>query len=577
MLSKIVDYLKDEEDQNPSFIRLTRNLLLFVIFANLAVLPLVTGWVSADSQNEIAFSALTITLILEGIALFNVQRGKVGMAKVVVPLALTLAATVIALTTNGLKSSAIAGFPIFLLIAAVLLGRRLLVIISSLIILALITIAVRDLSGQIRFVPAGLDDAIILPILMLTTAAIIDLLVRRLNESIVRVRESERIQREENVELTQLRTSLEERVRQRTFDLEQANQINERRARQFRAVAQVMKAISTIQDLDSLLPRITQVISNQFGVYHAGIFLLDPQKEFAILRAANSEGGQRMLVHGHKLQVGQTGIVGFVTATGQPRIALDVGADAAYFNNPDLPHTRSEMALPLRFAGQVIGALDVQSTEANAFSRDDIDALETLADQVSVAINNAFTIEKAQQSLAEAQSALGETTREAWQVMRPKTLGLGMQLVESSVRPLEQPLEGTHVQDAVKKGMTTFASDKNNRTIIAIPIRLRDQIVGVMQISPRGNISLREDETDIAEAVAQRLSLAIEAATLLQSTQQRADIERVTTDITTRIGASTRFETILQTAAQELSRALGGSDVLVQIEPVALELSIDNQ
>jgi GAF domain-containing protein len=220
--------------------------------------------------------------------------------------------------------------------------------------------------------------------------------------------------------------------------------------------------------------------------------------------------------------------------------------------------------------------LDVQSTQSNAFSEDDVEVLSTLADQVSVAINNALTIEKAQQSLAEAQSALGVTTREAWQVMRPQTFGLGLQLSEANVKPLEQPLEGNHIQDAIKYGRTMLATSQN-RSVIAIPVRLRGQVIGVMQITARESVILSEDDTEIAEAVAQRLSLAIESATLLQATQQRADIERITSMITSRISTSTRFETILQTAAQELSRALGGSDVLVQIEPVALELSVENQ
>ncbi|NOH03110.1 MAG: GAF domain-containing protein [Chloroflexi bacterium] len=577
MFSKIIGSLRDEEDRNPSFIKLTRNILLFVIFTNAALLPLVTGYIGEGSRNPIAFLVLIVTLVLEIIALFNTYRGNVGMAKVIVPLALISAATVIALSINGLKNSAMTALPVILMISAILLGRRAMLFVTPLVVAALAFIAVRDLSGQIPFVPAGLDDAIILPILVLSTAGIIDLLIRRLNESITRARESEKLQREENVELTQLRNTLEERVQQRTSDLEQANRLNERRARQFRAVAQVMRTISTYQDLDTLLPRITHVISEQFGNYHTGIFLFDNQREYAVLRAANSEGGQKMLARGHKLQVGHTGIVGFVTATGQPRIALDVGVDAAFFNNPDLPNTHSEIALPLRFANQIIGALDVQSTEANAFSEDDIDVLSTLADLVAVAINNALTIEQAQQSLAEARSALGETAREAWQVMRPKTLGLGLQLSESSVKPLEQPLEGGHILDAVKKGKTTLTTNENGRTLIAIPVRLRDQIVGVIQIGSRREAALTEDTTEIAEAVAERLSLAIEAATLLQATQQRAEIERVTTSITTRISASTRFETILQTAAQELSRALGGSDVLVQIEPVALELSVEDQ
>jgi GAF domain-containing protein len=334
-----------------------------------------------------------------------------------------------------------------------------------------------------------------------------------------------------------------------------------------------MSAVSSVQLLDDLLPLITRVISEQFNVYHTGVFLLDDKKELAILRAANSEGGQRMLARKHSLPVGQTGIVGYVAATGQPRIALDVGSDSAYFDNPDLPETHSEIALPLRYAGQIIGVLDVQSLEPNAFQSDDVTALSTLSNQVAVAINNALTIEEANKALAEARSAIGQVTQEAWQVLRPTQLGLGFTYSETGVKPLQEPLDNMQAHEALNKGQTMITTSPDHRTVLAVPIRLRDRVIGVMQLSNRSSYEkLTQDDADIAEAVAQRLSLAIETATLLQSTQHRADIEKVTANITSKVSSSARFETILQIAAQELSRALGGSDVLVQIEPAALKM-----
>ena len=390
-------------------------------------------------------------------------------------------------------------------------------------------------------------------------------------------REIDEGQRQANIAFRKLeeeRNLLDERIKLRTADLDLSAKNSARRARQFEAISQIVKAISSFQDLDTLLPHITQVISEQFNTYHTGIFLLDNEQEYAVLRASNSEGGRKMLAREHKLQVGHTGIVGFVTATGRARIALDVGTDAAYFDNPDLPDTRSEIALPLRHGGQVIGALDVQSTESNAFSQDDVDVLVTLADQVAVTINNTLEFEKGRKSLAESQSMFNEVTRESWKVMRPKSLGLGYQTAGTDIIPLINPLEGAHVQEAITKGQTIASSQESASSSLTIPIRLRGQVVGVMSLRTHENHKLSADDTDIAEAVAERLSLAIETAVLLQSTQHRADIERVTTNISSKIGASTRFETILQTAAQELSRALGGSDVLVQIEPASIELGM---
>jgi GAF domain-containing protein len=317
------------------------------------------------------------------------------------------------------------------------------------------------------------------------------------------------------------------------------------------------------------------VISEQFDIYHTGIFLLDDSREFAILRAANSEGGKKMLAREHRLAVGQIGIVGFVTATGQPRIALDVGADAVFFDNPDLPNTHSEIALPLRYAGVVLGALDVQSTESNAFAQNDIEILILLADQVATAIMNTLTLEEARNTVSKFQSSFDNKTHESWKVMQSRSLGLGFQLTGSTIKPLDAPLEGKHIRQALTQNKAVLSNEDGAASSFAIPIRLRGQIIGVINLRTNNNYKLTIDDTDIAEAVTERLSLAIETATLLQATQRRADIERLTTNISSKISSSTRFETILQTAAQELSTALGGSDVLIQIEPISIELSME--
>ena len=573
MLSRFLNYFRDEEDSNPSFIRMTRNILIFVILINLFLLPLVIGLFGEESRNIPALFVLSINLILEIISLYYALRGKVGMAKLIVPLALIAAIAIIAVNTNGLRDISIVGLPLVLVIAALLLGKRAMWVVAPIAVITALVIAVLDLTSGRSITKVGVDDAIIIIILLVGCSAIIQALINRLTETINKLQKNEKIQLEENRELNELRQSLEERVNQRTAELDTANQFNLRRARQFEAISQVVKAISSIQDLDTLMPRITQVISEQFNTYHTGIFLLDKEREFAVLRASNSMGGQKMLERGHKLQVGQTGIVGFVTATGRARIALDVGTDAAYFDNPNLPDTRSEIALPLRYSGQIIGALDVQSLDANAFGQDDIEALTTLADQVAVTINNTLILEEARKSLNESQSAFGNFTRDSWKIMQPKSLGLGFQLKESVVTPLDQPLTGKDIQEAVTRGATIISDKDNGGSNLTIPIRLRGKTIGIINLRTAQQ-KLTSDDADIAESVTERLSLAIETALLIQTTQHRADVERITSDISSRINSSTRFETILQTAAQELSRALGGSDVLVQIEPASIELGM---
>src|SRR5690606_26143654 len=132
---------------------------------------------------------------------------------------------------------------------------------------------------------------------------------------------------------------LEDKIAERTAELEKINASNANRAAQFEAISRISNTISSTQTLERLLPQITDTISRQLGFYHVGIFLLDVHKEYAVLAAANSEGGRRMLERNHRLRVGEVGLVGYVTRSGQPRVALDVGNDSVFFNNPDLPDT----------------------------------------------------------------------------------------------------------------------------------------------------------------------------------------------------------------------------------------------
>lgn len=367
-------------------------------------------------------------------------------------------------------------------------------------------------------------------------------------------------------ELEESHRMLEDRIQLRTADLEQARRNSERRARQFEAIAQVARVIASVQDMDQLLPRITQVISQQFGFYHIGIFFLDDAREYAVFKAANTEGGQRMLARGHRLKIGQTGIVGYVAGTGSPRIALNAGEDAVFFNNPDLPRTRSEMAVPLRVGRELIGVLDVQSEEVNAFKPEDVEALSTLADQVAIAIQNARSFREAQNLLAEAQKGTSAYITQAWKVLRSETAIPGYHTSGSLVKKLEIPLEGEHIQHALQSHDTILQSRN-----LTVPILLRGEAIGVINLLAPPSRSWNADEVDIAKAVAERLSLAIETSTLLSATQHRADVERLTAEISTRLSASNRMETIIQATAEELSRALGGSDVTVQIQPVELD------
>jgi GAF domain-containing protein/HAMP domain-containing protein len=344
--------------------------------------------------------------------------------------------------------------------------------------------------------------------------------------------------------------NLEKRVEERTAQLAETTSQSEKRATDLQTIAEIARYISTEKDIESLLPLVTRTVSERFGFYHVGIFLLNENRDFAVLRAANSPGGQAMLRRQHKLEVGYTGIVGNVTSTGVPRIALDTGADAVYFNNPDLPDTRSEMALPLIARGTIIGALDVQSIVPNAFTEADVSIISLLADQVAIAIDNVRLLEGAQKALAESQSVFNQYLSEAWQKKS-----------ESSVIGYHQTVTGGKVITADHNHTNETLPSEENSTL-AIPIMVRDHVIGTINIRPNGNNKdWNSDEVNIAQAITERLGLALDNARLFEETSTRASRERLVADITTRIRGTNDPQEMIKTAVEELQRALGATRV----------------
>lgn len=349
---------------------------------------------------------------------------------------------------------------------------------------------------------------------------------------------------------------LEERVQERTKTLD-------KRTAQLRAVAEVGKSITSYRNLPDLLQQTTYLIQENFGYYHVGIFLLDNHKEYAVLTATNSEGGRRMLEKGHQLKVGETGIVGFVAENLQARIALDVGADAVFFNNPDLPNTRSEMALPLVATGQILGVLDVQSTEPQAFTEDDVATVQILAEQIAVAIQNTNLFSETEKALESARVAYGEFSREAWsKILRnqpkigfiatpPTTLQTGGDAIEPSLAK------------AIDSGDLILSTDGLS---ISVPIKIRGQVIGAIRLKkPEIAEAWSQDETNLAITLSDQLSSALESARLYRESQQRAVRESLVSDISTRLSTTTTVDSILRETVQELGEALGNASVTFQL------------
>lgn len=466
-------------------------------------------------------------------------------------------------TANSIDSSILSIVPISLILASAIISQR------GFLLLVIATIAATasvNLYADPKYL-ADLTFSFGRTIGITSSIGFILLGITAFRTSVERARLKE-IQ-EINIELENLTANLEQRVNERTRELETANRKTSQRATQLQAITELSETIAELQDLNELFPAITNLINERFGFYHVGIFLVDGDREFAFLQAANSEGGKKMLERSHKLKLG-TGVVGFAAQTGQPRIALDVGADAVFFDNPNLPDTRSEAALPLISRSETFGVLDVQSTEAGAFSDEDLQVLTTLANQVSIAFENVRLLTETRAALAQVQEVYNEFTRAEWSRTVSSTGQPGFRYQAGRIEMLQGELYAPEVASAVEsRNIVANQADesKEKRASMAVPVKLRGEVIGVLHIeSNDSSKEWHDDEISLVEAVAERAAFAMENARLFQDARRRAAKEQLISQATSRISGVTNIENILKTTAEELEKALGGSEVLIQFQ-----------
>jgi GAF domain-containing protein len=349
-----------------------------------------------------------------------------------------------------------------------------------------------------------------------------------------------------------------------------------RRTHYLETTGEIASAMTGAVDLPRLFAQTVTSISHRFGHYHVGIFLLNPTREWAVLEAASSEEGQRMLSEGYQVRVGQEdNAVGYATALGTSRVvSAQKGAPSARVLswlspwrqrergagdlapvNPDLPETYTELALPLRAHGEVVGALDIQSTEEDVFSDEDVIVLQALADQLAVAISNARLFQQAQESLEAERRAYGEVSREAWGKMLLTHPDLGFIRDRRGLFPVGD-VSSEDIQVVSREGANSLAT----------PIKVRGSVIGAIDTyKPAGAGPWTPEEIALLESLADQLGTALESARLYQEAQRRAVRERLTRDITDKMRRAASIEGVVQTAVDELFGALGTSRAFVRL------------
>ena len=313
-----------------------------------------------------------------------------------------------------------------------------------------------------------------------------------------------------------------------------------KRTDQLKATIEVSGVASTILDPDELITKVVNLISDRFGYYYSAIFLIDESGQWAVLKDATGSAGQTLKSRGHRLPLGGKSMVGTAIATRQARIALDVGAEPVRFENPLLPDTRSEIALPLTITGRIIGVLDVQSIQEAAFTEQDIDTLQGMANSVATALDNARLFRETQKSLEDLRIVQKEYVARTW-------------------------FETTRESEGYDYTSPETIISSEELSMIDVPLTLREQIIG--QLHLEGQQDWTPEERSLVEAVATQAALAMENARLLEESRQTALRERVAAEIIGKVWSSPNTDLILQTAIKELGRALHADEATVELKP----------
>ena len=333
----------------------------------------------------------------------------------------------------------------------------------------------------------------------------------------------------------------------------------ERRSRLLKAANRVGKEVTSILDLERLLPQTVNIICESYGLYYAGVFLLDETGEYAVLRSGYGKAGKAMVAEGHKLKVGTESMIGACIAMGEARIALDVGEERVHFKNPHLPHTRSEMALPLMYGGKPLGAVTIQSSEERAFSEDDITTLLTMAEHLAVAINNAKLIDELKEAHSEILrnkvfEALTSASTEAIHWIGNKTLPISLTVA----RLREEIADGNVDVESLKEDLDMISESA------AQIIQVKEQLIGaVREMKPRPVLV-----ADVLQTAAYQRNIS-ESALKVNIDPAAAYVIADSTQLTRALG------NILQNASEA-----GAKSVNVSVRPTeergVLEIEIDD-
>lgn len=618
MISRIRAFLTPpvfEDEEESRIARLLYAVLLTFLGAMVMTVPVIALMASRPPTPTESFTgaALVIMIGLAVVLLALVRRGWLRGVSIVFLSLLWIIMAGWTCAFSGLKGgTSLPIFPMIIVLAGLLLGGRAAMVATLASIVAFAVAFGVETAGWLRgdYGPTAVQDVLFIGMPVLLTGILLRYAMHSMADALDRARRNEQAQIEANRELEAIRVSLEERVAERTQDLEH-------RSAQLAAAVEVGRTATSLLEAEHMVSQVVQLIHDQFQLTHVGLFQIDTTGLWAVYRAGAGPGSQELVEQGYRLEVGGQSMVGWCAARAEVRVAQDVRREAGRLDHPLVPGIRSEAGLPLRARGNVIGVLTVQSDQLAAFDVHTLAALETIAEQLATAMDNARLFGQTQHALETARRAYGERSRQAWLDFLQARGGQGFvysretiasslqdedwqpemaeagQMGRSVVRgPLAdkiqdakrfprsvdpaapgpdsqagEPASGTAGQpDQEPAGPRPGGPGRQESEKLAVPLLVRGQTVGVLGLEKAAvDGAWSADEVALIEDLAGQMGAALESAQLFEETQRRAARDRLISEATARLRETLDVETVLQAAIREIGQALSLAEVEVRM------------
>ena len=486
------------------------------------------------------------------------RKGHVQWAAGLLVSMMWVALLAISWNLGGVRDASYAALIVTVAMAGLLFGGRESLIVAALSVLAGLALADAEQRGMLPVDPDTPFDVVFsYSAIFLLMVSLVHASSRGYRYLLTQMQETERDVRARNWELQQMRNSLEERVAQRTADLE-------RRSRYLEAAAQVAYVAGEYTDIEKLVRESVDLIQEQFDLYYVGLFIVDPTGEWAVLRAGTGEAGKRMLQREHRIRVGE-GMIGWSVEHGESRFAQQAEVDRVRMATPELPETRAEAALPLRARGRVVGAVTVQSTESDFFDQPTITVLQTMADLVAIAINNAELFAENERALAAVRRAYGEISAEAWEELLRGRGRWGYRYVGERVFPVEGDW-AVETTRAIQEAEPVHYQDESE-AMLALPIQVGRKVVGAISFRrDLGDGDWEEAQVDLLQSLTDRLGQALDSARLLNESRRRAAREERINQIAAILANAVDVETMLRATVRELGNMPGVREASVHMD-----------